>query len=314
MTNKITKKIFRSTIKAVDFDNYTVDAIISTSDIDRYGEVIALSAWQNGGLDNYKRHPVLLSSHDYNKLTRQIGVATAIGVENGQLTASFKYFVGEGNPEADWGFKLASKGYAAFSVGFIPKETSRAISFETPDITQTYTDVELVEVSQVLVPANPAALLKSQGDTQIGLESDDPIIKELTAMVQKNLIEKDESIVKKDMHDKMDSLHDKLDSYMGEYGKQIDSLHKKMDALHEKTDGLHKKADYLDDMSEAHMEKINTLHTKVDSLHDRLDDFKPSTECFPSKGPKSPDGPINDLMAIKAEIEIFNKEFSFPCN
>ncbi|HOA84217.1 MAG TPA: hypothetical protein PKV92_09355, partial [Thermodesulfovibrio thiophilus] len=84
--------------------------------------------------------------------------------------AKFKYFVGEGNPEADWAFKLASKGIAAYSVGFIPyqyttdeaeikKLLGSTDKSDMPNL--VYKDVELLEISQVLVPANPSALLLS---------------------------------------------------------------------------------------------------------------------------------------------------------
>jgi phage head maturation protease/exonuclease VII small subunit len=157
--NKTYKRL-KGVIKSVDTTNYTVDAVISSSAVDRYNEVIAIDAWKDG-LVEYMKHPVLLTSHDYSELTSQIGIALSIGIVGNELIAKFKYFVGEGNPEADWAFNLASKGQAAYSVGF------ESLASETPsedingvDVERIYTKVNLLEVSQVLIPANPEALQK----------------------------------------------------------------------------------------------------------------------------------------------------------
>lgn len=181
---KITKT-FVSEIKGIDEKSFTVDAVISDETIDRYGEIISIDAWKKR-LKRYKEHAVLLSSHRYDKLTNQIGEATKVSTEDGKLVAKFKYYVGEGNEEADWGWKLASKfGKAAYSVGFLPYDYEEGEWDEDTKkgkkARRTYTDVELVEVSQVLVPANPSALQKSlEGE-------EDEVLKEYTSMVIKEL-------------------------------------------------------------------------------------------------------------------------------
>lgn len=185
----IIKKAFASEIKSVDKENYTVHAIVSDDSIDRYNEVIKSGAWKD--LSHYKEHPVLVSSHNYGSLNNQIGIAEAVWVEDNKLHAKFKYFVGEGNNEADWGFKLAQKGAAAFSVGFIPlKHENEEIEGKN---VKTYIEVELLEISQVLIPANAQALQK-------GLKSDDPVLK-LVARGIKSVMNEDkekESKMRKD--------------------------------------------------------------------------------------------------------------------
>ncbi len=179
---KVTKT-FVSQIKTINEKDFTLEAVVSDETIDRYGEVINIDAWKKR-LGNYKSHPVLVSSHSYGKLTNQIGYAEKIYVKDGALVAKFKYFVGEGNPEADWGWKLASKfGQAAYSVGFLPFSYERAEEKDHEEAKMgkkpflTYTDVELLEVSQVLVPANPSALAKSFDDEE------DLVIKEYTESI-----------------------------------------------------------------------------------------------------------------------------------
>ena len=176
---EMVRKIFRAKIKSVDKEKFIVNAVVSDDSMDRYKESILASAYEKR-LPTYKSHPILLSSHQYDKLTCQIGLAENIYIEGNKLHADFKYFVGEGNDEADWGFKLAEKGIAAFSVGFIPHGFQDPPAPESEDakdwpagVRRRYTDIELLEVSQVLVPANSNALQNS-------LQSEcDPIVKSM---------------------------------------------------------------------------------------------------------------------------------------
>jgi hypothetical protein len=161
----IENRTFVAQVKAVNEAKKTVKVVMSNESLDRYKEIILAESWKKR-LNRYKKHPILLSSHSYNKLTNQIGLAEHIGVVDGNLETDFRYFAGEGNPEADWGWFLAKNGIAAFSVGFLPhKELSddevadycKANKIkETPR--RIYSDVELLECSQVLVPANADAM------------------------------------------------------------------------------------------------------------------------------------------------------------
>lgn len=181
---------FIGKIKDIDTTNYTIDVVMSDETLDRYDEVVLAEGWD---LKDYKKHPVLLSSHRYGGLLNQIGKSIKTRVENGELTAKLQYFVGEGNPEADWAFKLAEKGIAAFSVGFMPKTFVRQGDEDYDDILTAwkangsgrkkisprifYTKSSLLENSQVLVPANPSALMK-------GLKDQDSFYAELCGKVK----------------------------------------------------------------------------------------------------------------------------------
>jgi hypothetical protein len=195
-------KTFISEVKGVNEKDFTLEAVISDETIDRYGEIIKVDAWKKR-LGRYKNQAVLLSSHKYDKLTNQIGKAEKVKVEDGKLIAKFKYFAGEGNEEADWGWKLASKyGMAAYSVGFLPYSYDDAEWDEDvksgKKACRTYTDVELLEVSQVLVPANPTAMMRSM--ETLDVEKDEPIRKYFE-LVQKDFADYEE-IVKEDLNAK----------------------------------------------------------------------------------------------------------------
>lgn len=154
-------KVIRAEIKAVDAERGTVDAIVSTEAKDRDGDVVRASGWD---LDRFRRHPVLLSSHNYGSLMNQIGEWSGMRVEGKKLVGTAKYFVGEGNPEADWAFNLARHGRAAYSVGFLP-DMDKAKRLEGEGFMGGYEfrGQELIEVSHVTVPSNPQALQRMKG-------------------------------------------------------------------------------------------------------------------------------------------------------
>lgn len=166
------KKIFRGTVKSFDEKTHTATIFISTGDIDRDLEVIEPKAFQKH-LWNYMAHPVLLNSHRADTLTRQIGEAKDIKITEEGVEGSYEWYVGKGNQEADWGWFLVTRGIAAFSIGFIPKVwldkwTQPMISAEDSarGIFRRYTEIELLENSQVLVPANPNALQRRLDEAQ----------------------------------------------------------------------------------------------------------------------------------------------------
>ena len=172
-----TTKYFKALVRSVDTENHTAEVVVSDETVDRYHEIINVNAYKKT-IPEFMKHPVLLSSHAYHGLLNQIGVWDDVRIDkkNKQIVATPRYFVGEGNPEADWAWKLVEKGVAAFSVGFIVKSY---VEYEDDDermahggARREFTDIELLEISQVLVPANPSALQRSFKD------EDDPLLRE----------------------------------------------------------------------------------------------------------------------------------------
>lgn len=178
---KVTK-YFHSSVRSVDKEKKQVTVVISDETKDRYDERILVSSFSKT-IKPFMEHPVLLSSHSYRGLTNQIGRFLNIKIDKDkkEVVGEVEWFTDLGNPEADWGWKLAEKGVAAFSIGFIPKksitydEEARA---KNGGIWRDFEEIELLEVSQVLIPANPSALQKSFGDTK-----DDLFLSELSAKI-----------------------------------------------------------------------------------------------------------------------------------
>lgn len=173
---RVKTKIIRPEIKGVDADKFTVDAVLSTESKDRDGDILKSDGWN---LTNFLSHSVFLSSHDNRSLLKILGEWTDVKVVGKQLRGTANYLVGEGNPEVDWAFRLAQRGMAAFSVGFIPDWEKAEVMddgdpFWGPFV---FTNMELLEVSQVTVPANQDALQRMKG---FGLHPDiEGIVEEL---------------------------------------------------------------------------------------------------------------------------------------
>ena len=173
-------KMFRAEVLGVNADEGTVDMFIpvSTDSVDRDGEIVEPLAFKKT-LPKFMKRPILVASHDYRDLTNLIGEWSKLKITEGGLEGKPKYYTGQGNAQADWGFKLAEKGMAAFSIGFIPKEWVDGDGVKEPR--RTYKEVELLEISQVIVPSNREAI------QSIRSKSVDPIINEICDAVEEDI-------------------------------------------------------------------------------------------------------------------------------
>jgi len=176
---------FRAEVKGVNEDTGEVDMFIpvSSRSVDRDGEVVEPSAFETT-IPEFMKRPVLVASHDYKDLTNQIGEWSSLKAQSKGIKGKPKYYINEGNEQADWGFKLAKKGMAAFSIGFIPKVWDDGDGVKEPR--RTYKEIELLEISQVIVPSNRDAIQSLRSTNT------DPVIKGLLDEVEKELPEPEE--------------------------------------------------------------------------------------------------------------------------
>lgn len=143
--------------KTIEIEGYA-----STKDIDRYGDVVNPSAFEET-IDLFMKNPVMLLQHDHNK---RIGDFTKVEIdENGlYVKGDVKYTAGDDELFA----KIENKSLKGFSIGY------RVLEAEFKDITDEKGNVidwifvinklDLVEISVVNVPANPYTLMKSLED------------------------------------------------------------------------------------------------------------------------------------------------------
>lgn len=148
-------------VKAVSDDE--MDFIGSDGSVDRYNEVIETKGWV---LENFRANPVIPDCHDYSSITKILGHATSVSVKEGRLVNRVKFCLD--NPLGLMACKMAKGGFIkSQSVGFIPLEWTNGIGKDQPS--RTYSKCELLEISLVVVPANPGATLALKGAVQQGL-------------------------------------------------------------------------------------------------------------------------------------------------
>lgn len=173
-------KTFKGEVKGVDAEAGTIDMLIpmSTASVDRDNEIVEPSGFKKW-LKLFLKRPVLVSSHNYGDLRKQIGELLKLEItDKGLMANGLKYYTGKGNDEADWAFYLASEGMAAFSIGFMPKKWEK-IDEDKDDFfgNKRYTEQELLEISQVVVPSNRDAIqgarAKAAGDPVVIAMLDD---------------------------------------------------------------------------------------------------------------------------------------------
>lgn len=140
-------------VRSVIGEAPVLDFVGSDETLDRYNEVIKQDGWQ---LENFRANPVIPDCHDYSSIGKILGRATSVSVTEGKLMNRVEFCLD--NPMGNIAYKMAKGGFIkSQSVGFIPKEWTRGVGKDQPDV--TYLKCELLEISLVVVPANPGATI-----------------------------------------------------------------------------------------------------------------------------------------------------------
>jgi len=180
----------------IDADERTAEVVISTTAVDRDGEVVLA---KGGVFENFMKNPVVLWAHKHDDAP--IGRALWIKQGNKKITAKVKFAETE---QAEEVYKLYSGGFLnAFSIGFIsnkshrpePKEIAKLP--EWANVWRVIDEWELLEFSAVPVPSNPEALAQAvktksvvlsdgiKADFDIDVEEDDEEIHYISDGVEK---------------------------------------------------------------------------------------------------------------------------------
>jgi HK97 family phage prohead protease len=147
-----------------DEENRIVSFIASDETVDRMGDIIRADGWQ---LRDFKKNPVLLWAH--NSSEPPIGTVTDIRVEKNRLLARAKFMPEGLHDFADKIWKMVQLGFLrAVSVGFMPVEWDMRKGADGEWLGYEFTKQQLLELSVVPVPANPAALTVAR---KVGLDS-----------------------------------------------------------------------------------------------------------------------------------------------
>lgn len=152
------------TLRSIDTERMTVDAVISTGDIARDDAIIDPAGWD---FTNYRRNPVVLFNHNDISgfpVARTVDGPTPTGSE---LTARAEFDMED--PEAARLFGKIQRGFVfSTSVRWLPKrwEFVKSPTADMPERTVlVFREQELLEWSFVNIPADPGAvILRADGD------------------------------------------------------------------------------------------------------------------------------------------------------
>jgi HK97 family phage prohead protease len=135
-----------------------VSFIASTQGADRYGDTIDQKGWDTA---SYEANPVLLWAHDYS--TRPVGKVGRLD-KAGDLTARDVTFTPSEMHAfgAEVGAMVAAGFLNTVSVGFLPKKWEERWDETKGFLGFHFTEMELLEISVVPVPANPQALVEGR--------------------------------------------------------------------------------------------------------------------------------------------------------
>jgi len=183
-------------VKDIDAQNPNlIYVVVSTDEVDRYGEIILPSAFRDS-MASFIANPVVLGGHTHKYTTGEppvIGNIVTDGIKFEEHIVVMPLLFDEDELSQKWAGKYRRKVMRAFSVGFI------GLEYERQEIdgrsVHVWTKIELLEVSAVAVPANRTALARVAGFYGRQVDDDDRIVQ----------------AVKAAMADELDALRDGLD-------------------------------------------------------------------------------------------------------
>lgn len=151
-------------VKGVDVSQRQVTAFVSTPEVDRYEEIIEAGAFKKW-LPHFSKNPVCLAGHDHSAFGTSsptvIGKWSDAKITRAGLEATVTFAT---TKLAEEYWELYRDGYMrAFSVGFIGRSWEMR-EFDLGGVKKrirVFTEVELLEISAVAVPANRGAIAKA---------------------------------------------------------------------------------------------------------------------------------------------------------
>lgn len=219
-------KTFTVERKAIDPEAGIYEAMISTENPDRDGDVILASG---GDFGNFLKNPVVLYAHNYWDLP----VAKALEVEKLSglgVRARFQFPEWNESENADTVRRLWAGGFLnATSIGFIPKKWEPRKTPEGEALERGYliTEWELLEFSIVPVPANQDAL-------RLAVKAMTPVVVEKSfkgGREELEIIDKRGRVLSAANERKIRSAVDSLTAVLESLGEQEDEDGKGIDEL-----------------------------------------------------------------------------------
>jgi len=160
--------------RVIDSARGLVEYVASDETIDSYREIIRADGWR---FNHFQKNAPFVDSHEYGTVEKLLGQVVDFKVVGKRLVETVQWAIDvTENKLAQLGWKMTEAGYLkAVSVGFWPTKTFTAGSNEKSFAAQLkelglpadspvraiYAEQEQIELSAVVIGANPNALAKS---------------------------------------------------------------------------------------------------------------------------------------------------------
>jgi hypothetical protein len=171
-------------VRVVDARRGLVEYVASDETLDSFREVIRADGWR---FDLFKKNAPFVDSHEYGTLEKLVGKVVDFSVAARRLVETVQWAVDVAeNKLAQLGWKMTQAGYLkAVSVGFVPQTTVTSADTKAfkaqlrelglqPDanVRTIYTRQQQIELSAVIIGANPNALQMTAKAYKAGVLSD----------------------------------------------------------------------------------------------------------------------------------------------
>ena len=151
--------------KSINAEARTIDFTCSTGTIDRYGEIVEPEAFRRS-LPQFMQNPAFPFGHSYDASSGHlptVGYWKSLAIRNNSLVGT-AWFKPRGLGEECW--QDYNDGVLrSVSVAFLTRawEMRELVVDGVTQRVRVFTDVDLIEISAVLIPANPEVRLRAAG-------------------------------------------------------------------------------------------------------------------------------------------------------
>ena len=179
-------KTFDIEIKETNDEKRELTVVGSTQTSDRDRDVVNVSGMD---LKNYKKNPTFIWAHRGSDTPENVmGTAKKVWVDGDKLMFKLEFLDSDINPRADMVYKMyKAKALRAFSIGFAPDWEKAAYNEKRGGF--DFPSAELLEISAVPVPANPAALANELKQVQMTGNADELEVKDFEMYLEENFEE-----------------------------------------------------------------------------------------------------------------------------
>lgn len=271
-------------VKTMDDGSVKVVGYATTQDVDRAGDVISPKAWTNGGLENYKKNPILLFNHNGNE---PVGRASNLEIDDKGLKIEATISKAAGKV-LDF---IKESILNTFSVGFLIKDADYISETDGFFIKEA----ELYEVSVVSVPCNQDAVfsLAKSFETEdeyrefikqhiSNFPAEQPAENSVNA--QYSAGERAES-PKKEIEMNEEDLQNLVKNVASETAKSVAEKTKTNEVVSESTERLIKEVENRINTKNEDLEKtIGELKEDLNSKASELEQMKQSKRVFANRG------------------------------